>query len=140
MSPWPWDLVWRKEPCLQRSDRGREKVGLFGAPFTYLSKFHGLLLKRNVSSHQRLPNCGIANSEIYHSLVADVLMLKRIIEDPTKKAILVLPYVALVQEKLQWLRKVVDGVSQTAVQVVGDFGHGLLVPQVGPSFTHKMQS
>ena len=44
------------------------------------------------------------------SLVADVLMLKRVIEDASKKAILVLPYVALVQEKLQWLRKVLDGV------------------------------
>ena len=48
------------------------------------------------------------------SLVADVLMLKKIIEDPSKKAILVLPYVALVQEKLKWLRKVVEGVQKTA--------------------------
>ena len=46
------------------------------------------------------------------SLVADVLMLKRVIEDPTKKAILVLPYVALVQEKLKWLRRIVDGVEK----------------------------
>lgn len=46
------------------------------------------------------------------SLVADVLMLKRIIDDPTKKAILVLPYVALVQEKLKWLRRVVEGVNK----------------------------
>lgn len=49
------------------------------------------------------------------SLVGDVLMLKQIIEDPTKKAILVLPYVALVQEKLQWLRKVLDGVERNVV-------------------------
>ncbi len=46
------------------------------------------------------------------SLVADVLMLKRVIEDPTKKAIVVLPYVALVQEKLKWLRKAVEGVQK----------------------------
>ena len=46
------------------------------------------------------------------SLVADLLMLKRVIEDSTKKAILVLPYVALVQEKLKWLRKIVDGVEK----------------------------
>ncbi|KLJ06451.1 DNA polymerase theta subunit [Blastomyces silverae] len=46
------------------------------------------------------------------SLVADVLMLKRVIDDPTKKAILVLPYVALVQEKLKWLRRVVEGVNK----------------------------
>ncbi|KIV89160.1 hypothetical protein PV10_08751 [Exophiala mesophila] len=44
------------------------------------------------------------------SLVADVLLLKKVIENPGKKAILVLPYVALVQEKLQWLRRLVDGV------------------------------
>lgn len=77
------------------------------------------------------------------SLVADVLMLKRIIEQPDKKAILVLPYVALVQEKLAWLRKVVHGVTrnvkvqdsslhkasmwrergdENAVRVVGFFG------------------
>lgn len=48
------------------------------------------------------------------SLVADVLMLKRVIEDPTKKAILVLPYVALVQEKLKWLRQLVEGVSKNS--------------------------
>ena len=46
------------------------------------------------------------------SLVADVLMLKKVIENPTKKAILVLPYVALVQEKLKWLRRIVDGVQK----------------------------
>jgi hypothetical protein len=46
------------------------------------------------------------------SLVADVLLLKRIIDDPSKKAILVLPYVALVQEKLKWLRKLVEGVNK----------------------------
>ena len=48
------------------------------------------------------------------SLVADVLMLKRVVEDRTKKAILVLPYVALVQEKLKWLRKVVEGVKKNS--------------------------
>lgn len=46
------------------------------------------------------------------SLVADLLLLKKVIEQPTEKAILVLPYVALVQEKLKWLRRVVEGVSK----------------------------
>ncbi|KAH6660154.1 P-loop containing nucleoside triphosphate hydrolase protein [Truncatella angustata] len=46
------------------------------------------------------------------SLVADVLMLKRVLEDPDAKAILVLPYVALVQEKVRWLRQVVQGISR----------------------------
>lgn len=44
------------------------------------------------------------------SLVADILMLKKVIENPGKKALLVLPYVALVQEKLRWLRSVVNGI------------------------------
>ncbi|KAI4203149.1 MAG: hypothetical protein LQ350_002025 [Teloschistes chrysophthalmus] len=46
------------------------------------------------------------------SLVADVLMLKKILGSPNAKAILVLPYVALVQEKIAWLRKVVEGVEK----------------------------
>ncbi|EXJ86604.1 DNA polymerase theta subunit [Capronia epimyces CBS 606.96] len=46
------------------------------------------------------------------SLVADILLLKRIINNPGKKGILVLPYVALVQEKLKWLRSLADGVSR----------------------------
>lgn len=49
------------------------------------------------------------------SLVADVLMLKRILKDRDAKAILVLPYVALVQEKVRWLRNVVQGISREAI-------------------------
>ena len=49
------------------------------------------------------------------SLVADVLMLKKVIQNASKKAILVLPYVALVQEKLRWLRKVTAGVSRNDI-------------------------
>jgi hypothetical protein len=48
------------------------------------------------------------------SLVADVLMLKQVIDTPGKKAMLILPYVALVQEKMRWLRKVVEGIKTTA--------------------------
>lgn len=54
------------------------------------------------------------------SLVADVLMLKKVLGSPYAKAILVLPYVALVQEKVNWLRKAVEGVEkdlQTASQL-----------------------
>ena len=46
------------------------------------------------------------------SLVADVLMLKRVVEN--KKAILVLPYVALVQEKLKWLRRATEGLQKNS--------------------------
>ncbi|KAL6868447.1 P-loop containing nucleoside triphosphate hydrolase protein [Trichoderma novae-zelandiae] len=45
------------------------------------------------------------------SLVADLLMLKRVIEEPGTKALLILPYVALVQEKVRWLRTVVQGLA-----------------------------
>lgn len=54
------------------------------------------------------------------SLVADVLMLKRIIENPSRKAILVLPYVALVQEKLKWLRRIVHDVEKYIPDVNDD--------------------
>jgi DNA polymerase theta len=49
------------------------------------------------------------------SLVSDVLMLKRVIEQPARKAILVLPYVAVVQEKLKWLRRIVQDVEKNIV-------------------------
>jgi len=49
------------------------------------------------------------------SLIADILMLKKVIETPGKKALLVLPYVALVQEKMRWLRRVVEGITKTSV-------------------------
>lgn len=79
------------------------------------------------------------------SLVADVLMLRRILtssdsgETPSMsmgppvrgergasrpKALLVLPFVALVQEKVRWLRRVVQGVNLRGegLRVVGFFG------------------
>ncbi|KAL8974730.1 MAG: hypothetical protein Q9197_001022 [Variospora fuerteventurae] len=75
------------------------------------------------------------------SLVADILMLKRVLGSSHAKAILVLPYVALVQEKVTWLRKAIAGVekelqppgqpldlkrskwhSSNTVRVVGFFG------------------
>ncbi|KAJ9142142.1 Helicase and polymerase-containing protein TEBICHI [Pleurostoma richardsiae] len=49
------------------------------------------------------------------SLVADVLMLKRVLKDREAKALLVLPYVALVQEKVRWLRNVVQNISREAI-------------------------
>ncbi|KAI0482823.1 P-loop containing nucleoside triphosphate hydrolase protein [Xylariaceae sp. FL0804] len=46
------------------------------------------------------------------SLVADILMLRRVLEDRQAKALLVLPYVALVQEKVRWLRNVVQDIKR----------------------------
>ncbi|KAL1979876.1 hypothetical protein VTN96DRAFT_5034 [Rasamsonia emersonii] len=61
------------------------------------------------------------------SLVADVLMLKRVIENPQRKAILVLPYVALVQEKLKWLRRVVQDVEKNVAD--DDDGDDVALPK-----------
>ena len=47
------------------------------------------------------------------SLVADVLMLRRVIREG-RKALIVLPYVALVQEKVKWLQRVIEGVVRPA--------------------------
>ena len=55
------------------------------------------------------------------SLVADVLMLKRVIEN--RKAVLVLPYVALVQEKLKWLRRAVEGVEKQSLVASQSFSN-----------------
>lgn len=41
-----------------------------------------------------------------------VLMLKRVLEQQGAKALLVLPYVALVQEKVRWLRNIVEGIPR----------------------------
>ncbi|KAF5020555.1 hypothetical protein F66182_7419 [Fusarium sp. NRRL 66182] len=49
-----------------------------------------------------------------------VLMLKRVVEERGSKALLVLPYVALVQEKVRWLRSVVQGLRFTPDTIVGD--------------------
>jgi replicative superfamily II helicase len=53
------------------------------------------------------------------SLVADVLMIKRVLADRSAKALLVLPYVALVQEKVQWLRRVLDRVPTAKSEELG---------------------
>jgi DNA polymerase theta len=39
-------------------------------------------------------------------------MLKRVLRERDAKALLILPYVALVQEKVQWLRKIVQGLKK----------------------------
>ncbi|KAL6356458.1 hypothetical protein LRP88_10054 [Fusarium phalaenopsidis] len=47
-------------------------------------------------------------------------MLKRILEEKGTKALLVLPYVALVQEKVRWLRSVVQGLRLATETVIDD--------------------
>lgn len=54
------------------------------------------------------------------SLVADILMLKRVLEDRNAKALLIVPYVALVQEKVRWLRSVVQGIKRQPVEDAPD--------------------
>lgn len=53
-------------------------------------------------------------------LMFAVLMLKRVMEEEDTKALLVLPYVALVQEKVRWLRNVVDGLVKTKTDNVDE--------------------
>ncbi|KAI9720429.1 MAG: hypothetical protein M1812_002935 [Candelaria pacifica] len=65
------------------------------------------------------------------SLVADVLMLKRVIDNPGKKSILVLPYVALVQEKLRWLRRCIDGVQKNMESCAQNVAHTLRKHNLG---------
>ncbi|KAI1156794.1 P-loop containing nucleoside triphosphate hydrolase protein [Nemania diffusa] len=50
------------------------------------------------------------------SLVADILMLKRVLEDKNAKALLILPYVALVQEKVRWLRNIVQDIKRNPLK------------------------
>jgi DNA polymerase theta len=52
-----------------------------------------------------------------------VLMLKRILAETGAKALVVLPYVALVQEKVRWLRNVVQGLSQPKDTYGADKSH-----------------
>ncbi|KAK1514295.1 DEAD/DEAH box helicase [Colletotrichum costaricense] len=57
------------------------------------------------------PYYGLPRSLVrnFYSLV---LMLKRVLEEKNAKVLLVLPYVALVQEKVRWLRNIVQGVMK----------------------------
>ncbi|GKT83408.1 LOW QUALITY PROTEIN: DNA polymerase theta subunit [Colletotrichum tofieldiae] len=73
-------------------------------------------------------------------------MLKRVLEDKNAKVLLVLPYVALVQEKVRWLRNIVQGVSkpkdeiddekrvwrrradEDSIRVIGFFGGSKIKP------------
>ncbi|KAL0781484.1 hypothetical protein CaCOL14_002819 [Colletotrichum acutatum] len=73
-------------------------------------------------------------------------MLKRVLEEKNAKALLVLPYVALVQEKVRWLRNIVQGVmkpkdeiddekriwrrraDEDTIRVIGFFGGSKIKP------------
>ncbi|KAK1512831.1 DEAD/DEAH box helicase [Colletotrichum tamarilloi] len=75
-----------------------------------------------------------------------VLMLKRVLEEKNAKVLLVLPYVALVQEKVRWLRNIVQGVmkpkdeiddekriwrqraDEDTIRVIGFFGGSKIKP------------
>lgn len=51
-------------------------------------------------------------------------MLKRIMREPGAKSLLVLPYVALVQEKVRWLRNVVQDLRPPAESLAADDHQG----------------
>lgn len=52
--------------------------------------------------------------------VADILMIKRVMET-RMKAIVVLPYVAIVTEKIKFIKKMVEDIEPT-VKVTGYYG------------------
>ncbi|KAF9879847.1 DEAD/DEAH box helicase [Colletotrichum karsti] len=78
--------------------------------------------------------------------LAAVLMLKRVLQEKNSKVLLVLPYVALVQEKVRWLRNIVQGVpkpkeeiddekriwrrraDEDSIRVIGFFGGSKIKP------------
>ncbi|KAF4423416.1 DNA polymerase theta [Colletotrichum fructicola] len=78
--------------------------------------------------------------------IAGMLMLKRVLEEKNAKVLLVLPYVALVQEKVRWLRNIVQGVpkpvdeiddekriwrrraDEDSIRVIGFFGGSKIKP------------
>ena len=53
-------------------------------------------------------------------LTRAVLMIKRVLEEKGRKALLILPYVALVQEKVLWVRRVVDGLEYPSTSPQND--------------------
>ncbi|KXH49070.1 DEAD/DEAH box helicase [Colletotrichum simmondsii] len=75
-----------------------------------------------------------------------LLMLKRVLEEKNAKVLLVLPYVALVQEKVRWFRNIVQGVmkpkdeiddekriwrrraDEDTIRVIGFFGGSKIKP------------
>lgn len=63
------------------------------------------LVADGAESLGRCPERGIADD-------GAVLMLKRVLGQQDAKALLVLPYVALVQEKVRWLRNIVEGIPR----------------------------
>ncbi|KAL2889798.1 DNA polymerase theta subunit [Ceratocystis lukuohia] len=103
--------------------------GVFGLPPTIVTRFRELGVK-SIYPWQR--NCLLApdvlsgeKNLIYSaptgggkSLVAEVLMLRRIMQEPRAKAILVLPYVALVLEKTRWLRNLVEGTKRPGADIL----------------------
>lgn len=63
------------------------------------------LVADGAESHGLCPERGVADN-------GAVLMLKRVLGQQGAKALLVLPYVALVQEKVRWLRNIVEGIPR----------------------------
>ncbi|KAB5580315.1 P-loop containing nucleoside triphosphate hydrolase protein [Coniochaeta sp. 2T2.1] len=109
-----------QDPSLSLSHR------IYGLPEQLVANFTRLGIK-SIYPWQKhcLLGPGILNGEknlVYSaptgggkSLVADILMLKQMFADRDAKAMLVLPYVALVQEKVRWLRNIVEGISRRAL-------------------------
>lgn len=103
-------LLWLSNPKYGLPDTLTANFSALGVNAIYPWQASCLLARGLLSGEQHLVYTAPTGGG--KSLVADVLLLKRIIENPTRKAILVLPYVALVQEKLKWMCRIVQGVEK----------------------------
>jgi DNA polymerase theta len=108
---------------------------VYGLPPELVANFHAVGIKMMYPwQKQCLLGPGILDGEknlVYSaptgggkSLVADLLMIKRLLSDRGAKAILVLPFVALVQEKVRWLRMIFAGISRSLVSQPGSDNDG----------------
>ncbi|WDK14254.1 DEAD/DEAH box helicase [Colletotrichum graminicola] len=116
----------------------------YGLPRPLLRNFHSLGIKIMYPWQKAcLRGPGLLSGE--RNLIP-VLMLKRVLEDKNAKALLVLPYVALVQEKVRWLRNIVQNVpkpkdeiehekriwrrraDEDSIRVIGFFGGSKIKP------------
>ncbi|KAF4781662.1 DEAD/DEAH box helicase [Colletotrichum scovillei] len=94
----------------------------------------------------RGPGLLAGERNLVYSAPTGVLMLRRVLEEKNAKVLLVLPYVALVQEKVRWLRNIVQGVmkpkdeiddgkriwrrraDEDTIRVIGFFGGSKIKP------------
>ncbi|KAK7459233.1 DEAD/DEAH box helicase [Colletotrichum acutatum] len=121
----------------------------YGLPRSLVRNFYSLGIKIMYPWQKaclRGPGLLAGEGNLVYGAPTGVLMLKRVLEEKNAKALLVLPYVALVQEKVRWLRNIVQGVmkpkdeiddekriwrrraDEDTIRVIGFFGGSKIKP------------